>query len=186
MLLHESRRAARTSPTGELVLLADQDRSLWNRAEIAEGLALVERALAVAPLRPVRAPGGDRRRPCQRRRRRRDRLGGDRRPLRCAPPRRPLAGGRAQPSRGAGDARRSRGGPRARSTRSSRAAISPTTSFAHSARADLCRRLGRTAEARAILRARPEPDAPGARAPVPRTTPPRARRGRARRLRPAP
>ena len=46
MLLQESRRAARASPAGELVLLADQDRSLWNQAQIAEGSALVERALA--------------------------------------------------------------------------------------------------------------------------------------------
>jgi RNA polymerase sigma-70 factor (ECF subfamily) len=46
MLLQESRRAARTSPAGELVLLADQDRSLWNRDQIAEGSALVETALA--------------------------------------------------------------------------------------------------------------------------------------------
>jgi RNA polymerase sigma-70 factor (ECF subfamily) len=46
MLLHESRHAARASPTGELVLLADQDRSLWDRKQIAEGKALVERALA--------------------------------------------------------------------------------------------------------------------------------------------
>jgi RNA polymerase sigma-70 factor (ECF subfamily) len=45
MLLHESRRAARTSAAGDLVLLEDQDRSLWNRALIAEGIALVERAL---------------------------------------------------------------------------------------------------------------------------------------------
>jgi RNA polymerase sigma-70 factor (ECF subfamily) len=45
MLLHESRRAARTSGQGEIVLLSDQDRSLWNRAQIAEGAALVERAL---------------------------------------------------------------------------------------------------------------------------------------------
>jgi RNA polymerase sigma-70 factor (ECF subfamily) len=45
MLLHESRREARTSPDGELVLLDDQDRSLWNRAMIAEGTALVEGAL---------------------------------------------------------------------------------------------------------------------------------------------
>jgi len=45
MLLHESRRAVRTSPAGELVLLDDQDRSLWNREQIAEGSALVERAL---------------------------------------------------------------------------------------------------------------------------------------------
>ena len=46
MVLHESRRAARTSPSGELVLLDDQDRSLWDRARIAEGVALVRRALA--------------------------------------------------------------------------------------------------------------------------------------------
>jgi RNA polymerase sigma-70 factor (ECF subfamily) len=46
MLLQESRRLARTSPEGDLVLLDDQDRSLWNRDQIAEGSALVERALA--------------------------------------------------------------------------------------------------------------------------------------------
>jgi RNA polymerase sigma-70 factor, ECF subfamily len=46
MLLQESRRAARASPTGELVLLPDQDRSLWNRDQIAEGLVLVEQALS--------------------------------------------------------------------------------------------------------------------------------------------
>jgi RNA polymerase sigma-70 factor (ECF subfamily) len=46
MLLQESRRAARSSPTGDLVLLEDQDRSLWNGEQIAEGKALVERALS--------------------------------------------------------------------------------------------------------------------------------------------
>ena len=46
MLLQESRRAARTSPTGELILLENQDRSLWNRPHIEEGLALVEKALS--------------------------------------------------------------------------------------------------------------------------------------------
>jgi len=45
MLLQESRRAARSSPTGELILLEHQDRSLWNREQIAEGVALLERAL---------------------------------------------------------------------------------------------------------------------------------------------
>src|SRR6188472_2752206 len=45
MLLHESRRRARTSPAGDIVLLGDQDRSLWNRDQIAEGTALVERAV---------------------------------------------------------------------------------------------------------------------------------------------
>jgi RNA polymerase sigma-70 factor (ECF subfamily) len=46
MLLQESRRAARTSPAGELILLDAQDRSLWNREQVAEGTALVARALA--------------------------------------------------------------------------------------------------------------------------------------------
>jgi RNA polymerase sigma-70 factor (ECF subfamily) len=45
MLLHESRRTARASITGDLVLLENQDRSLWNRPLIAEGTALVEKAL---------------------------------------------------------------------------------------------------------------------------------------------
>jgi len=46
MLLHESRRPARTSPSGELVLLDDQDRSLWDARLMAEGCTLVERALS--------------------------------------------------------------------------------------------------------------------------------------------
>ncbi|MGA3011572.1 MAG: DUF6596 domain-containing protein [Terracidiphilus sp.] len=45
MVLHESRRIARTSPDGDLILLDDQDRSLWDRALIAEGRSLVEQAL---------------------------------------------------------------------------------------------------------------------------------------------
>ena len=45
MLLQESRRAARTSPDGDLILLDDQDRSLWNRGQIAEGIALTQSAL---------------------------------------------------------------------------------------------------------------------------------------------
>lgn len=46
MLLQESRRAARATADGELILLDDQDRSLWNREHIAEGTGLVERALS--------------------------------------------------------------------------------------------------------------------------------------------
>jgi len=46
MLLHESRRIARTSESGDLILLQDQDRSLWNRRLITEGKVLVERALS--------------------------------------------------------------------------------------------------------------------------------------------
>jgi RNA polymerase sigma-70 factor (ECF subfamily) len=46
MLLHDSRRAARTDAAGDIVLLNDQDRARWDRAQIAEGTGLVERALA--------------------------------------------------------------------------------------------------------------------------------------------
>ncbi|HEY6224136.1 MAG TPA: RNA polymerase sigma factor [Gemmatimonadales bacterium] len=52
MLLHDARRAARTSSDGEIVLLDDQDRSLWDRGQIAEGVALVERALAARRVGP--------------------------------------------------------------------------------------------------------------------------------------
>jgi RNA polymerase sigma-70 factor (ECF subfamily) len=55
MLLHDARRTARTSASGDLVLLDEQDRSLWNRAQIEEGAALVERALASRPRN--RGPG---------------------------------------------------------------------------------------------------------------------------------
>jgi len=52
MLLHESRRAARASATGDLILLEDQDRLLWDRDMIEEGTALVERALATRRIGP--------------------------------------------------------------------------------------------------------------------------------------
>jgi RNA polymerase sigma-70 factor (ECF subfamily) len=52
MLLHESRRAARTSPDGDLILLENQDRSRWNRELIAEGTSLVEGALATRRFGP--------------------------------------------------------------------------------------------------------------------------------------
>jgi len=52
MLLHDSRRATRVDASGDLVLLEDQDRSLWDRGKILEGLALVDRALHRAPPGP--------------------------------------------------------------------------------------------------------------------------------------
>jgi RNA polymerase sigma-70 factor (ECF subfamily) len=52
MLLHESRRAARASPSGELILLEDQDRSLWDRNQITEGTRLVEQALSSRNIGP--------------------------------------------------------------------------------------------------------------------------------------
>ncbi len=70
MLLHDSRRAARTASNGDLVLLDEQDRSRWNRAQIAEGSSLVERSLASRRFGPytvqaaiaavhAQAPGAD-------------------------------------------------------------------------------------------------------------------------------
>ena len=52
MLLQESRRAARVDSEGRMVLLEDQDRALWDRAKIAEGVELVERALRLGPVGP--------------------------------------------------------------------------------------------------------------------------------------
>ena len=52
MLIHDARKAARLSPLGEVVLLADQDRSLWDQALIAEGAGLIERAFASRHIGP--------------------------------------------------------------------------------------------------------------------------------------
>jgi RNA polymerase sigma-70 factor (ECF subfamily) len=57
MLLQDSRRAARTSPSGDVILLEDQNRSLWDRDQIAEGARLVERALTSPPAREQRRQG---------------------------------------------------------------------------------------------------------------------------------
>jgi RNA polymerase sigma-70 factor (ECF subfamily) len=57
MLLHDSRRAARMNAAGDLILLNDQDRSKWDRGQIAEGTRLVERALAPQPPAPERSRG---------------------------------------------------------------------------------------------------------------------------------
>src|SRR6185503_6893839 len=53
-----SRRAARTSPAGELILLDDQDRSLWDRSQIAEGIQLVEQALTSPRVGPYAIQAG--------------------------------------------------------------------------------------------------------------------------------
>src|SRR2546425_10113123 len=52
MLLHDSRRATRMSPTGDLILLENQDRTLWNRGQITEGVSLVARALSLGQVGP--------------------------------------------------------------------------------------------------------------------------------------
>ena len=52
MLLHDSRRATRTSPTGDLILLEHQDRALWNRDQITEGVSLVAQTLSSGQVGP--------------------------------------------------------------------------------------------------------------------------------------
>ena len=168
MLLHESRRAARASPAGDLVLLDDQDRSLWNRDQIAEGLALVERALRSRRFGPYTLQAA----------------------ISAVHAEAPDAAAtdwaqivalydvlaRVEPSpvvelnRAAAVAMRD--GPAA-----GLALIDAILErgdlvdyyLAHSARAELCRRLGRTAEARASYEqgARPHPAGAGAAVPAP-------------------
>ncbi|MEX0628971.1 MAG: DUF6596 domain-containing protein, partial [Cucumibacter sp.] len=58
LLLQDSRRQARTSPEGELILLADQDRALWDRAEIEEGVVFARAALARPPFGPYALQAG--------------------------------------------------------------------------------------------------------------------------------
>jgi RNA polymerase sigma-70 factor (ECF subfamily) len=148
MLLHESRRDARSSPSGDLILLDEQDRSRWDRDTIAEGLALVRRALASRRIGPytlqaaISAVHADA-------------------PTAAATDWSQIVGlyevlARASPSpvvelnRAAAIAMRD--GPAA-----GLALVDAILArgdlddyhLAHSARADLCRRLGRTAEARA-------------------------------------
>ena len=107
MLLHESRRrGARDRRRASWCCSTTRIASLWDRALIAEGLALVERALRVAALRALHAAGGDRRGARRGRDAPRHRLGADRRALRRAAACRPVAGRRAEPRRRGRDARR--------------------------------------------------------------------------------
>ena len=112
LLLSEARRPARTAADGSLVLLPDQDRSLWDRELIAEGHDARSCLPAPQPTRAVPDPGRDQRRPHGRRERRGDGLGADPRPLRPAA-RVDADAGRGAQSRGrARPGRRPRGRPR--------------------------------------------------------------------------
>ena len=124
MLLQESRRAARTTPAGDLVLLDEQDRSLWNRELIAEGVALVERALGSGRVGPYTLQAAIAAVHAEAPTAAATDWAADRRTLRRAAAARAVAGGRAEPRRGGGDARRPGGGagagrrdPRARRAR---------------------------------------------------------------------
>ena len=112
MLLQHSRSSARLDAQGAIVLLEDQDRRAWDHDRIAEGLALLDKALRHA--RPGALPGAGRHRraPCSRAPIRRHGLGGDRTALRGARAPATLAGGVAQPRRRGGQAARSGGGAR--------------------------------------------------------------------------
>ena len=71
MLFHDSRRATRTGAHGELILLSDQDRSRWDRAQIEEGIRVLNRALRLGAARSLSGRGGDRGAACRALRRRR-------------------------------------------------------------------------------------------------------------------
>ena len=140
MLINDARREARFAD-GTVVLLRDQDRSLWDLdADRARTRRARPRARARRP-RPVRAAGGDR----VAARRRAAGLAADRGALRRARARDRLAGRRAQPGRRARRGRRRRG---ARS-RSSTASSSTSYHYLHATRAELLRRLERVDDARA-------------------------------------
>ncbi len=118
MLLHHARRSARTAPDGSLVPLAEQDRSRWNTGLIAEGVEILQAALARGPAGRVPGAGGHRGIARRRVLRRRDRLGPDRRVVRRAgapdgqPDRAAQPGGRGRrgrrATRGSGSARPAR------------------------------------------------------------------------------
>ena len=97
ILLTDARRHTRTTADGRLLLLAEQDRTRWDRAEIDEGLALVRTALRATAPDPLRAHGRDRSRPRRSTTVGSHRLAADRRPVRRADPDLALPCGGAQP-----------------------------------------------------------------------------------------
>ena len=140
MLINDARREARFAD-GAVVLLRDQDRSLWDADQIAAGRAALDRALALGGRGPVRAAGGDRL-PA---RRRAAGLAAARRPLRRARPPHRLAGRRAQPRR-----RDRRGGraPRPRSPWSTASSSTATTTSTRRARSCCAGSIASTTRAR--------------------------------------
>ncbi len=112
ILLSDSRRETRVDAGGQLLLLSEQDRVKWDRAEISEGIALVQRGAAISTARAIRPHGGHRRRPRRGTNLGSHRLGRDRGTLRPTHGRLALAYRRAE-SCGRGRLRpRTSGGPR--------------------------------------------------------------------------
>ena len=156
MLLHDARRAARVDPSGRYVALDEQDRSLWDRGLIGEGLARLERAVrlrrpgeyqlqaAITALQ-IAGPG-----------RGRHRLGADRRAVRRSGQAQPVAGGRAQPRgrrRPGRRARRRPGAARAAARRFDARALPAAACGPRRAAQPRGRRRGRRARLRAGDRA---------------------------------
>ena len=166
MLLHDARREARFRD-GELVLLADQDRALWDAAQIAAGRAALDRALALRGRGPYVVQAAI----AVAARRRAARLAADRRALRRARAAHRLAGGRAEPGGRGRRGRRARGRPRDRR----RASTLDDYRYLHATRGELLRRLGRADEARDGLRPRARARARRRRAAAARAPPGRAR-----------
>ena len=127
LILQHSRRDARTGPTGELIVLEEQDRTRWHHAEIEEGAAIIERAMTARRPGPYQLQAAIAAIHAQAPAARRHRLAADRRTLR--PPRRTaaLAHHRTQPRRRDRHGRRPARRPPRSSTPSKRTATSPTT-----------------------------------------------------------
>ena len=149
MEIQASRSRARVGPTGEPVLLLDQDRARWDRLLIRRGLAALERAEALGGARgPYALQAAIAACHARAATRRRHRLGADRRALRRARAGRAIAGRRAEP-RGRGRRWRSAGGgPRARRRARGERALR-SYHLLPSVRGDLLAKLGRFEEARA-------------------------------------
>ena len=172
MLLNESRRAARVSESHDVILLGDQDRSLWSRPLIDEGQALVEKGCARG-LRPytvqarcavIRCRDGSR-----------DGLGADHRAVRLAAALRADADRRAEPRRGGSDARRTRSGPRADRRDPGAWSASRLSPRALGARGHVPALVTDRRSAR-VVPPSARAHAASAGAPLPRTPPARARR----------
>ena len=112
MLLVHARHRARTAPDGSLIPMADQDRSLWDRGAIDEGIALITAALPRGPTGPYQLQAAIAAVHDEAAERRGHRLAPDRRPLRRAAPPGRQPGRRAQPRRRRQHGRRAPGGPR--------------------------------------------------------------------------
>ncbi len=152
MLLHDSRRAARASPAGDLVLLEDQNRALWNREYIKQGTALVQRALAAGAVGPYTIQAAITAVHANAAATEATDWARDRRPVRSLGACRALPSNRIESRSGGGYARWSRDRSQAYRRILARGDLE-NYHLAHAARADLCRRLGQTAAARDYQRA---------------------------------